>query len=101
VTPGPGLRPADVRALLAAAAAAPAALDRRGLGLSRSPSDGLVASVGPSGVTAVLGDASQLAFKLAVLEELAQHVDLADYSEVDLTVPQRPALTPLTGGSGA
>jgi hypothetical protein len=31
---------------------------------------------------------------LAVLEELATTVGLGSYSEVDLTVPQRPALTP-------
>ena len=46
----------------------------------------------------LLGDASGLSFKLAVLEELASRVTLAAYSQVDLTVPQRPALTPLPSG---
>jgi hypothetical protein len=34
--------------------------------------------------------------KLAVLEELVTTVGLGNYTEVDLTVPQRPALTPLS-----
>ncbi len=39
--------------------------------------------------------------KLAVLEELATTVGLSDYSQVDLTVPQRPALTPVpNSGNG-
>jgi hypothetical protein len=33
--------------------------------------------------------------KMAVLEELASRVTLTGYSQVDLTVPERPALTPV------
>ena len=35
-----------------------------------------------------------MAYKLAVLEELAESSPLSAYAEVDLTVPERPALTP-------
>jgi hypothetical protein len=38
-----------------------------------------------------------LRFKLEVLAELANRVNLSSYSLVDLTVPDRPALSPLGG----
>jgi len=68
---------------------------QRKVGLSYSAATGLVARVGAGPALVLLGDTSDLATKLAVLEELANTVDLAGYSQVDLTVPERPALTPL------
>jgi hypothetical protein len=56
---------------------------------------GLVAHVGTAGALVLLGEPSGLSTKLAVLEELASRVGLNGYSQVDLTVPERPALTPL------
>lgn len=86
---------AELEGLLRAAAAAPRALDALGLALSWSPSEGLVAHLAGTRATVLLGGTAQLAFKLAVLAELAGRVHLAGYSLVDLTVPDRPALTPL------
>lgn len=95
VSPGAGLPRAALAELLAAAAAMPPALAQRKVGLSYSAATGLVARVGAGPALVLLGDTSDLATKLAVLEELANTVDLAGYSQVDLTVPERPALTPL------
>lgn len=95
VLPAAGLsRPAMADLLQAAAATAPA-LAQRGLDLSYERSSGLVATLGSAKALIVLGSSAQVAMKLAVLGELAQRVDLGNYAEVDLTVPQRPALTPL------
>jgi hypothetical protein len=63
--------------------------------LAYSARSGLVAHVGAGPALVLLGDASGLATKLAVLEELVSRVGLAGYAQVDLTVPERPALTPL------
>jgi cell division protein FtsQ len=82
--------------LLTAAAAAPPDLARRRLQLAYSPASGLVARLGSAKALILLGDASNMTTKLAVLEELASTVGLANYSQVDLTVPQRPALTPIS-----
>jgi cell division septal protein FtsQ len=98
------VRPVDetgLNELLATAAAAPAALSRRRLELAYSPSLGLTARVGAAKALILLGDASDMPTKLAVLEELASTVGLGSYSEVDLTVPQRPALTPITNSGNS
>jgi NADPH-dependent ferric siderophore reductase len=57
---------------------------------------GLEAHVGSAKALILLGDTSSMPTKLAVLEELVTTVGLGNYTEVDLTVPQRPALTPLS-----
>jgi cell division protein FtsQ len=98
VSPEAGLSQPELGALLAAAGAAPHALAERHLELAYSAADGLVGYVGGDKAVVLLGDASELGPKLAILEELASRVDLAGYSQVDLTVPQRPALTPLPSG---
>jgi POTRA domain, FtsQ-type len=94
ITPEPSVNGPNLEALLEAAAATPAALAKRRLVLGYSAGAGLVAYQGRTGTLVLLGDASDLAFKLAVLEELVSRVGLSGYSQVDLTVPQRPALTP-------
>jgi POTRA domain, FtsQ-type len=98
VSPGAGLTGPDVNDLLAAAAAAPQAVAKRNLRLAYSAANGLVGYIGPTNAPILLGDASDLPFKLAVLGELATRVDIASYAQVDLTVPERPALTPLPSG---
>jgi hypothetical protein len=95
VSPGPGLARAALEGLLAAAGATPPALAEHRLQLAYSARSGLVAHVGAGPALVLLGDASGLATKLAVLEELVSRVGLAGYAQVDLTVPERPALTPL------
>jgi cell division septal protein FtsQ len=95
VSPGRGLAQPELEELLAAAGATPPALAERRLQLAYSAKSGLVAHVGAGPALVLLGDASGLATKLAVLEELASRVGLAGYAQVDLTVPERPALTPL------
>jgi cell division septal protein FtsQ len=87
--------------LLATAAASPSDLSRRGLELTYSPSLGLTARVGAAKTLILLGDASNMPTKLAVLEELVTTVGLSSYSEVDLTVPQRPSLTPITNSGNS
>jgi hypothetical protein len=87
--------------LLATAAAVPNSLSRRHLQFAYSPGIGLVVHVGSAKALVLLGDTSSMPTKLAVLEELVTTVGLAGYSEVDLTVPQRPALTPVANsGNG-
>jgi cell division protein FtsQ len=95
VSPGRGLAQPELEELLEAARATPPALAERRLQLAYSAQRGLVAHIGAGPALVVLGDASALATKLAVLEELVSRVGLAGYAQVDLTVPQRPALTPL------
>jgi len=95
VSPGRGLAEPALQELLAAAVATPPALAERKLQLAYSAQRGLVAYVGAGPALVILGEASGLATKLAVLEELVNRVGLAGYSQVDLTVPERPALTPL------
>lgn len=95
VLPGPGLTRPALEELLAAAAATPRALAERKLQLAYSPQVGLVAHVGAGPALVLLGDASDLTTKLAVLEELANQIGLGGYSQVDLTVPERPALSAL------
>ncbi|HYA44792.1 MAG TPA: FtsQ-type POTRA domain-containing protein [Acidimicrobiales bacterium] len=94
VQPAPGQGAGQLGVLLEAAAAAPAALAARGLELDSVKGLGLVGYLRGTQAVVVLGDGSELALKLAVLEELAERVDLAGYSQVELTVPDRPALTP-------
>jgi POTRA domain, FtsQ-type len=89
----PTLSGPDLGALLEAAAATPLALAKRRLVLSYSTGAGLVAYEGRYGTPILLGDATSLGTKLAVLEELAGRVGLSGYAQVDLTVPERPALT--------
>jgi cell division septal protein FtsQ len=98
ISPGVGLTRPDMAELLAAAAAAPQALAERNLRLAYTAADRLVGYVGRTKAVVLLGDASDLPFKLAVLEELTTRVNLASYSQVDLTVPERPALTPMPSG---
>ncbi|MGD0811252.1 MAG: FtsQ-type POTRA domain-containing protein [Acidimicrobiales bacterium] len=95
VSPGTGLARPQLEQLLGAAGATPPALAERRLQLAYFPQKGLVAHVGAGSALVVLGDASGLATKLDVLEELVSRVGLAGYAQVDLTVPERPALTPL------
>ncbi len=96
ILPVPPLGGAQLGELLATAADVPNDLSRRHLQLAYSAGKGLVAHVGAAKALVLLGDASSMPTKLAVLEELAATVGLDGYSEVDLTVPQRPALTPAT-----
>jgi cell division septal protein FtsQ len=98
ISPGAGLSRADLSSLLAAAGAAPHALAERQLRLAYSVSTGLVGYIGSAKTVVLLGDASDLVPKLDILQELATRVSLAAYSQVDLTVPERPALTPLPSG---
>jgi len=95
VSPGPGLPRPALEQLLTAAGATPPALAERRLQLAYSAQRGLVAHVGAGSALVLLGGPSGLSTKLAVLEELASRVGLGGYSQVDLTVPERPALTPL------
>jgi cell division protein FtsQ len=101
-TPGARILPAaplgevQLGELLTTAADVPAQLSRRHIDLAYSPGVGLVAHLGPAKALILLGDTSSMPTKLAVLEELATTVGLGGYSEVDLTVPQRPALTPIS-----
>lgn len=83
--------------LLAAAAATPGVLAKRDIGFSYSAADGLVARMSGTTATVVLGDATDLPYKLGVLAELASRVQLSQYSLVGLTVPESPALTPAAG----
>jgi hypothetical protein len=98
VSPGAGLNEPDLHELLAAANDAPHALAARQLKVAYSATDGLTAYIGSAKTVVLLGDASNLALKLAILEELETRVNLASYSQADLTVPERPALTPLPSG---
>jgi hypothetical protein len=102
VTPGTYVSPvapttsAGLASLLEAASATPRSLAAQHVVFWWSADYGVEARVGASPTTVVLGDGSRLAYKMAVLAELAQRVQLSSYSLVDLTVPQRPALTPAT-----
>jgi len=89
----------DLAALLAAAASTPPALAGDGLTLGAGPNGQLVAYYGPDKVVVLLGNPPQIAYKLAVLGELAKRVQLSGYSQVDLRVPGRPALSPVPGTS--
>jgi cell division protein FtsQ len=95
VSPGRGLAQPELQELLTAAGSTPPALAKRRLQLAYSAPRGLIAHVGAGPAVVLLGDASGLTTKLAVLEELASRVGLDGYAQVDLTVPERPALTPL------
>ena len=101
--PGEDVRPAapvggsQLHELLRAAAATPRVLARDHLSFAYASGQGLVANWRPAGAKVVLGSASELRFKLEVLAELANRVNLSSYSLVDLTVPDRPALSPLGG----
>jgi cell division protein FtsQ len=95
VSPGPGLAQPELDGLLAAAGATPQALAEHRVQFAYSAQSGLVAHVDAGPALVLFGDASGLATKLAVLEELVSRVGLAGYAQVDLTVPERPALTPL------
>ena len=95
VLPGRGVPAGQLPALLASAAAAARVPTLTGVQLSWSAGQGLVAHAGGWPATVVLGNASQAAEKFAVLQELASTAPLAQYSQVDLTVPGHPALTPL------
>ena len=101
VLPGPGLSRQELAEILAAAAVSPRSLATRGLQYAYSPALGLVAYVGPQRVLVLLGGPDEMATKLAVLEELASRVGLSEYSEVDLSVPERPALTPQASPNNA
>jgi cell division protein FtsQ len=101
--PGRRVRPlapatsAGLALALQAASVTPRSLAARHLVLSWSDGLGIEARVGNSHAVVILGDGSELAYKMAVLAELAARVQLSNYSFVDLTVPERPALTPVTG----
>jgi len=79
--------------LLTAASDCPAGLARRGLELAAEVGWGLVAHLRGSNALVVLGGSGEMGEKLAILEELEGEVNLAQYKQVDLSVPQRPALT--------
>ncbi|HTV10296.1 MAG TPA: FtsQ-type POTRA domain-containing protein [Acidimicrobiales bacterium] len=82
--------------LLSAASTVPAKLAKQGLTLGAGPSAGEVtAYFGPTKVPVTLGNSSLMAYKMDVLLELSERVTLAGYWSVDLSVPERPALTPL------
>jgi cell division protein FtsQ len=89
-----GERAGALDGLLEAAALAPRWLAVRGVDLSEDADLGIVARVRQTDALVVLGSTEDLSAKWAVLGELASRVDLAEYSEVDLSVPERPALTP-------
>jgi hypothetical protein len=93
-SPVPGTSPKVLSELFEVAAACPVTLARLGLQVSDGAGGELVAKLRGRGPVVLLGDATNVGEKLAILEELEGQVDLAHYSEVDLTVPQRPALTP-------
>jgi hypothetical protein len=95
ISPNSGTSGAELGEVLTAAAATPPTLAGRGLQLAYSPALGLRAYVGSARTVVLLGDPAQVGVKLAVLEELAAQVTLSGYAQVDLTVPLRPALTPL------
>jgi hypothetical protein len=95
VSPADGTTGAQLDELLSAAATVPESLAGRSLRLAYSPRQGLVAYLGAAKTVVMLGDPAEMAYKWAVLAELASRVALAGYSQVDLTVPQRPALSPL------
>ncbi len=95
VLPGRGMPSGQLGTLLASAAAAARVPTLTGVQLAWSATQGLVAHAGGWPATVVLGNASQAAEKFAVLQELASTAPLAQYSQVDLTVPGHPALTPL------
>jgi len=96
VLPAPGTSQGALGAEIAAAAACPPALAARHLVLSYSATlGGLVARVGQAQALVLLGDQSQMELKMAVLAELVQRVVISGYAQVDLTAPDRPALTPL------
>ena len=94
VSPSAGMTRQQLADVLAAASALPRPLARRGVQLAYSRQLGLVAYVGGQRVLVLLGGPDAMATKWAVLEDLAARVGLAGYSEVDLSVPERPALTP-------
>jgi cell division protein FtsQ len=94
VSPADGTTGAQLDELLSAAATVPESLARRSLRLAYAPRQGLVAYLGAAKTVVMLGDPAEMAYKWAVLAELASRVALAGYSQVDLTVPQRPALSP-------
>jgi cell division protein FtsQ len=96
ILPAPPGTEVQLEELLATAAAVPPALSRRVLRLAYVAGVGLVAHLGRAKALILLGDTSSMPTKLAVLEELVTTVGLGNYTEVDLTVPQRPALTPLS-----
>jgi cell division protein FtsQ len=95
VSLAPGIAPSQFDEVLGAAAAAPHALAEQHLEVVRSPSLGLVAYIGVAKTLVLLGNGSQIQMKMAVLAELAARVQLSGYEQVDLTVPGRPALTPV------
>ncbi len=85
----------ELQQMLVAASAASGLQGLSGMQLSWSGSQGLAAHVNGWPATIVLGSADQAAEKVAVLQELAGVAPLSHYSQVDLTVPGHPALTPL------
>jgi cell division septal protein FtsQ len=95
LSPQTGYSDQELGELLAAAAAVSPPLSHRGLVLQYSAPVGLVGYLGRERTLVLLGDGSALPTKMAVLEELASRVTLTGYSQVDLTVPERPALTPV------
>ena len=95
VSAAPGTTGAELDDLLAAASVASPALAGRNLVLAYSRRLGLVAYAGATRTLVLLGDPSQMERKLAVLAELGRAVNLSGYSQVDLIVPERPALTPV------
>ena len=97
ITPVAPTTASELALLLEAAAGTPSQLARHRVTLWWSRGQGVEARLAGSPTTVLLGDGSQLAFKMAVLNELASRVALSSYSLVDLTVPARPALTPVTG----
>jgi hypothetical protein len=95
VSPRRGTTEGELSELLQVAAATPPGLARNFLQYSYTAGRGLFALAGSTKTLVLLGDSSQISYKLAVLQDLARNVRLSGYSVADLTVPARPALTPV------
>lgn len=99
--PGKGAAPTvqpsrPLAAELALAASFGPALEGQIQSVSVSPTDGLTASVGS--ITVIFGDANQLLSKVSGLAAVLAHGSLSGVTRIDLSVPDRPALS--GGGSG-
>lgn len=98
VTPVRGTSKGELGELERSAAQVPSSLASQGLVLRYRSGKGLVVTLGGVSTTVFLGSARQVETKLEVLSELMRTTNLSAYSQVDLTVPMRPALDP-TGGA--
>jgi hypothetical protein len=96
----PAATPANALAAeLALAAALGPATAPRVQAIAVTPQVGLVATVGP--LTAIFGDTSDMAAKVAGLAAVLAHGALAGVTLIDLRVPDRPALLGTAGSGGS